>query len=431
VVAKGWTNDPTMALKLERLNYPYNIAKKMIRRFLCSSMKKNRFASRVVHLPQNSLREKLEILQRSKDIDDIRIGCALLRGGLVPVIDGKIQFQHIIYDIQQVYNHPDLALLCSFHPRAGMVAYAEERVIDSTRYNTLKYYLSELNINSDDLMVGTGKFVGTPPSRIFHSFVAPRANKISQINNDQNSINIAAKRTANQINRALCQERADQADYLRNVDNSKQQQLDNSADTNTDSNSNANASTDSNTVEPKKILHPVVLVLDNIRSAHNVGSLFRSCDTAGVSKLFTCGITPHPPNSPKLRKTALEALNYVNTYHYDDTIECIKQLKNDGYYIIVMETTNKSILYSNNNIYPKSDKKTAIIVGNEITGVDTNVIDIADLIIEIPTYGTKNSLNVACAAPIVLYEYIRQLQLQEKEEGEGEGEGEEEEDTNI
>lgn len=146
-----------------------------------------------------------------------------------------------------------------------------------------------------------------------------------------------------------------------------------------------------------------MLVLDNIRSAFNVGSIFRTAETAGAAELFTCGITAHPPN-PKLRKTAMQAVDAVPTRHYDDVLVCIDDLKKNGYTVAAMETTTKSQVYTKVE-YPK---KLALVLGNELTGVDTRVMDAADLVIEIPTFGIKNSLCVSSAAPIVLFEVLRQ-----------------------
>ena len=174
--------------------------------------------------------------------------------------------------------------------------------------------------------------------------------------------------------------RADNAAYLRNTD--KSLNLSNNA---------------------TRTSHPITLVLDNIRSAHNVGSMFRTAETAGIAELVTCGITAHPPH-PKLRKTAFSSVDVVPSRHFDETLAAVKALKEDGYTIVVMETTSLSKNYTE-IAYPQ---KTAIVVGNELTGVDPRVIEMADIVAEIPTFGIKNSLNVASAAPIVIFEILRQ-----------------------
>jgi 23S rRNA (guanosine2251-2'-O)-methyltransferase len=194
------------------------------------------------------------------------------------------------------------------------------------------------------------------------------------------SVERAANRTAAQIDMTLRQTRADQAAYLRN--NDKAMTL---------------LSSDRKT-------NSVVFVLDNIRSAFNVGSIFRTAETAGMAEIITCGITAHPPH-PKLRKTAFSAIDVVPHRHFDDIIQCIESLRGEGFKIVAMETTSKSQLYTAID-YPS--QKIALVLGNEVTGVDTRVMDQSDFIVEIPTYGLKNSLNVASAAPVVAFEVLRQ-----------------------
>ena len=119
----------------------------------------------------------------------------------------------------------------------------------------------------------------------------------------------------------------------------------------------------------------------------NVGSIFRSAETAGVTELITCGITCHPPH-PKLLKTALSSIDSVPTRHFDSTFEAIRVLKEEeGYTVVVMETTSRSEVYSEVQ-YPV---KTALVVGNEVSGVDTRIIEIADKVVQIPTYGMQIS----------------------------------------
>jgi tRNA G18 (ribose-2'-O)-methylase SpoU len=218
----------------------------------------------------------------------------------------------------------------------------------------------------------------------------------------------AATRTAQQIDLALRQLRADEASrlsLLRNTD--KALDLNSLSVHNTDKGSkgqtSSSGSTDAQPHNSSKPTHPLVLVLDNIRSAHNVGSMFRTAETARLHEVITCGITAHPPN-PKLQKTALSAVEIVSSRHYEDVLQAIAILKQEGYHIVVMETTQNAQCYSEVS-YPM---KTAIVVGNEITGVDQRVIAQADRVVEIPMYGIKNSLNVASAAPVVVFEILRQ-----------------------
>ncbi|KAJ1485602.1 Alpha/beta knot methyltransferase [Baffinella frigidus] len=158
----------------------------------------------------------------------------------------------------------------------------------------------------------------------------------------------------------------------------------------------------SDLVEKNVVPHPLVLVLDNVRSAHNVGSIFRTAETACVREIVTCGITPHPPNE-KLWKTALSATHYVPTRHFESALEAVATLKSEGVCVIGMETTSRSLSYTKVD-YPQP---TALILGNEITGIDTLVMEACDVLVEIPTFGIKNSLNVASAAPVVIFEVLR------------------------
>jgi 23S rRNA (guanosine2251-2'-O)-methyltransferase len=135
----------------------------------------------------------------------------------------------------------------------------------------------------------------------------------------------------------------------------------------------------------------------------NVGSIFRTAETAGTALVVTCGITCHPPH-PKLMKTALSSVESVPTRHFESVMEAIEWLRADGWSIVVMETTERSEEYSS-TAYPP---KTALVVGNEVSGVDVRLIALADKVVQIPTYGVKNSLNVASALPIVLFEVLRQ-----------------------
>lgn len=123
-----------------------------------------------------------------------------------------------------------------------------------------------------------------------------------------------------------------------------------------------------------------------------------------MAEVITCGITAHPPH-PKLRKTAFTSIDVVPHRHFDDIIQCIQTLRAEGFTIVAMETTSKSKLYTAVD-YPS--QKVALVLGNEVTGVDTRVMDLAEVIVEIPTYGLKNSLNVASAAPVVAFEVLRQ-----------------------
>lgn len=142
----------------------------------------------------------------------------------------------------------------------------------------------------------------------------------------------------------------------------------------------------------------IIVILDNIRSALNVGAIFRTADGVGVKKIYLCGISPYPGHS-KLHKTALDAENYVEWKHFKSTEDAIKSAKEEGYTIYSVEQTQNSkryheVVYSN---------KTCVIFGHEITGVSPNIIQQSDYAVELPMLGKKNSLNVATTAGIILY----------------------------
>lgn len=154
----------------------------------------------------------------------------------------------------------------------------------------------------------------------------------------------------------------------------------------------------------------IVVVLQNIRSLHNVGSIFRTADGAGVSKLYLCGITPAPTNKlgalePKLTKASLGAEKYVAWEKCRSTVTAIKKLKKEDYKIYALEQHPKSIPY--NKVKLTKNDKIAIVLGTEVKGLPKNILNLADKIIEIPMYGEKESLNVSVAFGIMVFELCR------------------------
>lgn len=145
---------------------------------------------------------------------------------------------------------------------------------------------------------------------------------------------------------------------------------------------------------------PLVVVLDHIRSLNNVGSIFRTCDAYRAERMVLCGITATPPNA-EIHKSALGAEFSVDWVHYDDTLEAVSDLKRDGYTILAIEQATDSTMLD--DFTPENGAKYAIIMGNEVNGVQQEAIDMADRCIELPQYGTKHSLNVAVTAGIVIY----------------------------
>lgn len=148
----------------------------------------------------------------------------------------------------------------------------------------------------------------------------------------------------------------------------------------------------------------LVLILDNVRSAFNVGSIFRTGDGLGVSFIYLCGITCRTDNR-ELQKTALGAEISVPSEYIHSTVEVITKLKAEGYSILALEQTHNSQILRNN--FFETDMKYAIILGNEVEGVSDEAIALADACIEIPQVGSKHSLNVANATSIVLWEYFK------------------------
>lgn len=144
----------------------------------------------------------------------------------------------------------------------------------------------------------------------------------------------------------------------------------------------------------------VTVVLDNVRSEMNVGSVFRTADAFLIERICLCGITPQPPKA-EIHKTALGAEQSVDWQYYPTTLDCINQLKDDGYRICSIEQVHDSVALQ--DFVVNNEQKTAIVLGNEVKGVSQQVVDASDLCIEIPQQGTKHSLNISCCAAIVMW----------------------------
>jgi tRNA G18 (ribose-2'-O)-methylase SpoU len=151
---------------------------------------------------------------------------------------------------------------------------------------------------------------------------------------------------------------------------------------------------------PKK---PIVVVMDQIRSMHNVGSVFRTADAFLINGICLCGFTPQPPHRD-IHKTALGATDSVDWVYYEQTIEAVNALKEQGYKVYAIEQTEGSIPL---NQFKIDDQAIAFVFGNEVDGVDQSVIDLCDGVIEIPQWGMKHSLNISVAAAVVLWEFVR------------------------
>jgi len=150
---------------------------------------------------------------------------------------------------------------------------------------------------------------------------------------------------------------------------------------------------------------PITIVLDNVRSALNVGSVFRTSDAFLIENIILCGITATPPNK-EIRKAALGSTDSVNWKYIKNTTDAVKQLIKDGYHVLGIEQADKSTKL---NEFELPKKAIAIILGNEVNGVDQQVIDLCNEVIEIPQFGTKHSLNIAVTSGIVIWDLWKKL----------------------
>jgi len=149
---------------------------------------------------------------------------------------------------------------------------------------------------------------------------------------------------------------------------------------------------------------PLVVVLDNVRSLHNVGSVFRTADAFLVEAVWLCGITSTPPHA-EIHKTALGAENTVEWKHYEDTHVAVDELKSQGYTVFAIEQAEGSTKLPDLKL--EQNKKYAVILGNEVKGVQQTVVDVCDGCIEIPQFGTKHSLNVSVTSGIIIWNFFK------------------------
>ena len=149
---------------------------------------------------------------------------------------------------------------------------------------------------------------------------------------------------------------------------------------------------------------PVIVILNDIRSLNNIGSFFRTSDAFNVEKIYLCGITAIPPHR-EIQKTALGATETVNWEHRSSIIELVNELKSQGIKVASIEQAEKTTFLQ--DIHGLNYDKIALVFGNEVDGVDQDVIDISDYIIEIPQFGTKHSLNVSVCAGVILWEFAK------------------------
>lgn len=151
---------------------------------------------------------------------------------------------------------------------------------------------------------------------------------------------------------------------------------------------------------------PLIIVLDNVRSLHNVGAVFRTSDAYLVQAVYLCGITSTPPNA-EIHKTALGAEFTVDWEYFEHTTEAIARLKAQGYTVYAIEQAEGSIMLP--DVQPDRASKYALVLGNEVKGVQQEAINLSDACLELPQYGTKHSLNVSVTAGIVIWEFAMKL----------------------
>ena len=151
---------------------------------------------------------------------------------------------------------------------------------------------------------------------------------------------------------------------------------------------------------------PLVIVLDNVRSLNNVGSVFRTADAFLIETIYLCGITGTPPNK-EIQKTALGATESVNWKYMSATIDAVKELKEKGYTVCSVEQAEAACML--NDFVPHAQQPVAVIFGNEVKGVEQEVINCSDYVIEIPQVGTKHSLNIAVSVGIVIWDLFRKI----------------------
>lgn len=153
---------------------------------------------------------------------------------------------------------------------------------------------------------------------------------------------------------------------------------------------------------------PLIVVLDDVRSLYNVGSVFRSCDAFRVEAVYLCGITATPPNA-EIHKTALGGEDAVDWIYFQNTEEAVQKLHDDGYFVYSIEQVEHSTKLQ--TLQLDDDKKYAVIFGNEVKGVKQNIVDAGDGCLEIPQFGTKHSLNVSVTAGIVVWEFAKAMRM--------------------
>ena len=239
-------------------------------------------------------------------------------------------------------------------------------------------------IGFDPETLGEMVYQGTAAARHYRSFVLPKNQKaLETAELPGREVTVAA-----QVLYAAREAEANAAEYLRNHDYAREEM----------------AASGRGTAD-----HPLVIVLDDLRSAANVGNIFRLAEAAGVAEVVTCGITPSPPH-PTVLKTALGCAERVQHRRFTGATEAIEALRGEGFEVWAAETTSRSVSYADMAATREdgSAKKIALVLGNELVGVRVGAMEDADHIVSVPTFGVKNSLNVATAASVLVFDVLRQ-----------------------
>ena len=153
---------------------------------------------------------------------------------------------------------------------------------------------------------------------------------------------------------------------------------------------------------------PIVIVLDNIRSLNNIGSVFRTADAFRIESIYLCGITACPPNK-EIQKTALGATESVDWKYFNESIDAITELQNKNFSIVAIEQAEGSIMLQ--KYFPEENRKFALVFGNEVKGVEDSVMEVCDVCVEIPQYGTKHSLNISVSVGIVVWDLFNKISM--------------------
>ena len=270
------------------------------------------------------------------------------------------------------------------------------------RKERLHYHLNELGIDANLLADaafraatttdGFHQRFGKSAIKAYQSYLDPKPSKMEAIARE--NVDVAANRYARQIDFLSKRHRSREAEWVRHIDTSEHRRT-----------------------------FPLVLVLDNVRSAANVGSIYRSADACGCLEILSTGITSHPGGNgaEKLAKSALGAERIVSSRHFLTVKQAYDFLRKErpNLLLVGMETTERSKCYTavhypnpgvsnHDETDPTLLPGVALFLGNEVSGVDTEIMPLLDEVVEIPMFGKKNSLNVAACAPVVMYEILRQ-----------------------